>query len=69
MASGTLAILLTIAFLYGVETAGGGLAAFGALVAALAFTIVMLSSSPIFRQLSWRRRPTWAPVPSGIGSW
>jgi hypothetical protein len=48
MASGTLAILLTIAALYGVEVAGGGLAVFGALVAALAFTIVMLSRIPLF---------------------
>jgi hypothetical protein len=48
MASGTLAILLTIAALYGVEVAGGGLAVLGALVAALAFTIVMLSRIPPF---------------------
>jgi Protein of unknown function (DUF1097) len=72
MTSGTLAILLTIAALYGVEVAGGGLAAIGALVAALAFTIVMLSRIPLlpmFRRLSWRRLHTWAPVPSGIGLW
>ena len=71
MASGTLAILLTIAALYGVEVAGGGLAVF-ALAAALAFTIVMLSRIPLFANVPaafMAAASTWAPARSGIGLW